>query len=89
MIIGNMEATKIPIGVNYLSNIGVEIAKFLGNDDDKTKKFTTHFMRRTGASNTANSGGSILDLKAQGNWKSSVAAEGYIQKSDVMKRKFA
>eukprot|EP00591_Stephanopyxis_turris_P009942 CAMPEP_0195506564 /NCGR_PEP_ID=MMETSP0794_2-20130614/127_1 /TAXON_ID=515487 /ORGANISM="Stephanopyxis turris, Strain CCMP 815" /LENGTH=474 /DNA_ID=CAMNT_0040632901 /DNA_START=383 /DNA_END=1807 /DNA_ORIENTATION=+ len=42
------------------------------------KHFTSNCWRRSGATNLANGGASVMNLKRAGNWKSEKVAEGYI-----------
>jgi len=80
-----LKPTKQPIGINYIGKIASEIAEFLQLQDPK--KYTSHGMRRTGATFLANAGISLPLLKNAGGWKSSTCAEGYIAESTTTKRK--
>jgi hypothetical protein len=75
--------------VNTIAKVGSDIAIFNGKSQEESKLFTSHTFRRSGASIMANGSASMEQIKIAGNWKSTGAAEGYIQKSDPMKRKIA
>ena len=77
------------LGINTIAKVGAEIAIFNGKSAAEAKLFTSHTFRRSGASIMANGSASMEQIKIAGNWKSAGAAEGYIQKSDPMKRKIA
>jgi hypothetical protein len=76
-----------PMGSNTIGAIPQAIATYLGKTN--AKEYTGHCYRRTGATILANSGVSLLELKQAGGWRSSTVAEGYINESDVSKRKIA
>ena len=64
------------------------IERFLGYEEGS---LTSHSFRRSGATQLANSGISLINLKKAGRWRSSTVAEGYIERSrarmlDQMKR---
>lgn len=71
------------IGENTCRLYAKEIAQFLNipNADN----YTSHSFRVTGATAMVNSGASLLELKAAGNWKSDAVAQHYYQISDVPK----
>lgn len=78
--------TKKPIGINTISQMSVDVAKWLQKSPEEAKKYTAHCWRRTGATFIAESGSSLQQLKIAGGWKSSTIAEQYIDKSLRMKR---
>jgi hypothetical protein len=84
----NGKVTNQVIGVNTIAKVGSDIARYLGYSADEAKHYTSHCFRRTGAGMLAESGATILMLKP-GGWKSSTAAEGYVENSLNMKRKVA
>jgi hypothetical protein len=51
------------------------------------KEYTGHSFRRTSATLLADAGADLLTLKRHGGWRSSTAAEGYVQDSITSKRK--
>ena len=66
-------------------NLFRRITQFLGLEDPEL--YTKHSFRRTSATMLADAGAHILTLKRHGGWKSSYAAEGYVQDSITNKRK--
>jgi hypothetical protein len=85
----NGKVTNQVIGVNTIAKVGSDIARYLGYSADEAKHYTSHCFRRTGVGMLAESGATILMLKLAGGWKSSTAAEGYVENSLNMKRKVA
>lgn len=79
--------TAQPVGKNTIGAIPSKIATFLGLPD--AKSYTGHCLRRTAATLHADAGGSVLNLKQLGGWKSSTVAEGYVDDSECSKRKNA
>jgi hypothetical protein len=69
------------IGENTLRTYAREIARFLNlpNIDE----YTSHSFRVSGATAIVNSGGSMLELKSAGGWKSDKSAGQYFQISDL------
>jgi len=74
-------------GKSWFSKLPFRIATFLNKQD--ASKFTGHSIRRTSATLLADSGESLPNLKRFGRWKSDSVAEGYIDDSVGVKRKFA
>ena len=66
-------------GHGNISKIARMAAEELKLENPKT--FTMHSWRRSGATNLADAGCSITDLKRFGQWKSDSVAEGYIANS--------
>jgi integrase len=85
----NGKPTKQVIGVNTVSAIPYEIAKFLGKPEQEAKLYTSHSIRRSAATLLAEKGLPLTLLKVAGGWDSSSAAEGYINSSNRMKRTIA
>lgn len=79
------KCTKQPIGRNKFLNAAKTVATFLHLKDPQL--YTGHSFRRTSATLLANAGADILTLKRHGGWRSSTAAEGYVQDSIGNKRK--
>ena len=68
------------IGHNTTSEWGKVMARRLGIDD--WEKYTGHCFRRTGATQIADNGASIIQIMQRGNWRSSTVAEGYVAESN-------
>jgi integrase len=64
-----------PIGKNAVSAVTREAARLLGLKD--WKDYRGHCLRATMATCLANAGGSVVELKRHGRWKSSRVAESY------------
>ncbi|KAK4875617.1 hypothetical protein RN001_012039 [Aquatica leii] len=75
--------TVQPIGINKMGEMPKVIASFLNLENPE--QYSGHCFRRSSASELANRGGDILTLKQHGGWKSSSAAEGYIETSKKRK----
>lgn len=74
-----------PIGRNKFLGIPKSIAVYLNLAEPQL--YTGHSFRRTSATLLADAGGDILTLKRHAGWRSSSAAEGYVQDSIASKRK--
>lgn len=72
------------LGVNWFGKYLFKVAEYLGLPN--YKDYTSHVVRHSSATNHANAGGSLLQLKNHGLWKSNSAAERYVHNSDIMKR---
>ena len=72
-----------PIGINTILKIPEKIATILGLSEPE--KYTSHAIRRTGATILSNTGVDPIRLMRYGNWKNISCAEGYI--GDSMKEK--
>jgi len=79
--------TKQCHGKSWFSNLPTRVANFLKKPN--AERFTGHSIRRTAATLLADSGESLTNLKRFGRWKSTSVAEGYIDDSLCVKRKFA
>lgn len=77
------KVTKQRIGINTVANNCQEVAKYLKIENYKL--YTSHSMRRSGATGMAEGGVSFLDLKNYGNWASDSAAQGYVDQSIAKK----
>jgi hypothetical protein len=71
------------IGVNTIAEYPKKIATFLQLPN--CNEFTSHAFRRSAATIYADSGASIPQLKGGGGWKSSSAAEVYVNESITSK----
>lgn len=65
------------VGMNSIAKIPSEIAAYLKLPD--CHLYTGHSFRRSSATLLVNGGGDMIQLKRHGGWKSSSAAEGYIE----------
>ena len=54
--------------------------------DVPTKDYTSHAFRRSAATNLADSGVSLINLKRHGQWKSDKVVEGYIANSKPLRK---
>lgn len=70
------------LGHSMIGKFPKEMAVDLGIDPTH---FSTHSWRRSGATNLADGGCSLANLKRHGQWKSSTVAEGYIANSRPLK----
>lgn len=75
--------TKQRVGINTVGDACKTVAKFLKLPN--FEKYTSHSMRRSGATSMAKGGVSFLDLKNYGNWASDSAAQGYVDQSMAKK----
>lgn len=73
------------IGKNKFLDAPKVVATFLNLPD--AHRYTGHSFRRTSANLVVDGGGDILTLKRHGGWRSSSAAEGYLEDSITNKRK--
>lgn len=83
-ITNKMKGGKQPVGINTLNKYTKEIAGFLGLKEPD--RYTTHSLRRTGATILAEAGLSLATIKAAGGWRSDTVASGYIVHSTAMQR---
>ena len=51
------------------------------NERTDWENFTSHSIRRTGATRIAENGGTILEIQLAGGWKSDKIARSYVEKS--------
>lgn len=79
--------TVQPIGKNKIGEIPGVVATYLKLADPR--KYTSHAMRRTGATLLADEGVDLLTLKRFGAWKSDSVAQGYVANSMDGKRKIS
>lgn len=79
------KCTRQPIGKNKFLTTPKVIAEFLKLPD--ATKYTGHSFRRTSATLLADGGGSMIQLKQLGGWKSNTTCEGYLEDSVMNKRK--
>ncbi|KAF7987146.1 hypothetical protein HCN44_001336 [Aphidius gifuensis] len=77
--------TKQRIGINKIGGAPKRIAEFLKLPS--ANKFTRHCFRRTGATNLADTGANMTEIKLFDGWKSDKVAEGYLVDSRSNKRK--
>lgn len=83
----NGKCTKQPLGIKFFENVCKEIAVYLNLEENT--RYTSHSLRRTGATFLAENGASIEEIKNYGRWKSTTVMEGYINKSEKMKTNIA
>lgn len=83
----NGKVTKQVIGENKIAEYGKDIALYLGHPEEVAAKFTSHCFRRTAGTILAEENFSMDMIKIAGNWKSTTAAQGYIDNSIRMKRR--
>lgn len=76
-----------PKGVHAVRKIPAFIARFLGLKDPS--RYTGQCFRRTSATPYADKGGSRINLKRLGGWKSDSVCEGYINNSKKFRREVA
>eukprot|EP01038_Epipyxis_sp_PR26KG_P015728 gene15728-21291_t len=83
-----MKPTLQNIGINKIGSFSVEMAKWLQLKNPE--EYSSHAMRRTAATLLADSGCSVMELKAAGGWKSdSIVAQSYVAESNLAKRSVA
>lgn len=75
------------VGINTLRNITVKVATILGLNNPL--EYTGHAMRRSSATQMANSGASLADLMQFFNWTSTTVAQEYLERSKRMLSKLA
>lgn len=75
-----------PIGINTVSKFPARMAAILGYPAAMAKLYTSHALRRTGATFLADGGCTLFQLKSAGGWASSKVAEHYIEESMHNKR---
>ena len=75
------------IGKNQFSKITTTIAKDLGYKNYKS--FTTHSLRRSGATLFTELGVTVEELQTLGNWKSAEIACHYVNHSDTARKRIA
>jgi len=78
---------NINMGLNSIQNSPKSLAKFLGKND--FQKYTSHCMRRSGASILAENNISVNLLKDAGDWKTDKVCQNYIDGSVSIKRKIS
>ena len=76
-----------PMGVNYLQNVGKDIAAFLGFVDPSL--YTGHCFRRTSVTVMANAGATVMELKQKCHWTNDKMANCYVANSDENMNKIA
>lgn len=76
-----------PLGKNNLAAITKEIASFLKLED--AEKYTSHSLRRTGATLLAEQGISTEALRQYGGWKNAATAQVYIAQTATSKKRLA
>lgn len=79
------QVTNKPIGKNTIGNMVKRVAAYLNLPN--ANLYTGHSYRRTSASALADSGADMDTIKRHGGWKSTKAAEGYIEDSVGNKRR--
>ncbi|KAJ8678417.1 hypothetical protein QAD02_014204 [Eretmocerus hayati] len=79
------KCTRQPVGINKMGSIPKKIATWLGLP--QPERYTGHSFRHSSATFLVEAGGSMQDLKRHGGWKSDSSAGGYLQHSEVKKRK--
>ena len=78
---------KTPIGVNSLYNVGKDVAEFLQLANPEL--FTGHCFRRSSATQLANSGCSVMELKQKFHWDGDKMPLVYVANSDANMNKMA
>ena len=73
---GSLQAINSNVGHNYFGAMCREAATYLNLTDPS--KYTTHTLRRSGATILADAGLTTLELQRAGGWKSSTVAETYV-----------
>ncbi|KAK5639943.1 hypothetical protein RI129_010754 [Pyrocoelia pectoralis] len=81
------KCTSQPIGKNMFGKIPGKIAMYLGLPNPSS--YTGHCLRHTSATALVNGGASMTKLKRHGGWRSSTAAEGYLEDSIELRNKTA
>lgn len=76
-----------PIGKNTLAGITKKIAEYL--ELPEPSKYTSHSLRRTGATLLAEKGVSTEALRAYGGWKNASTAQVYIENTVSNKKRLA
>ncbi len=79
--------TNQPCGRSFFLATTKKIAMFLNKPD--AAKYTGHAIRRTAATWIADAGGTNVELKKFGRWKSDTVAQGYVDRSEKSKRTLA
>ena len=74
------------IGKSKLAKIGYKCAIAVGFSEADARKFTGHWLRRSAITFAAEHGLSLAQIKTMSGHKSDTVVQGYIDKSDVMKR---
>lgn len=69
-------------GIGNISKFAGETAEMLGLDP---KQYSNHSWRRSAATNLADSGVTLTNLKRHGQWASDTVCEGYIAQSRPLK----
>lgn len=83
----NGRCTRQPVGKNMVAEIPAFVANLLKLPDVAT--YTSHAMRRTGATILADEGCDFLTLKRFGAWKSDKVAQGYVANSKAQKARIS
>ena len=73
------------MGVNNIRSIARKAATQLGYDAELSKKFTGHAWRRSAATNLADEGVTLTNLKRHGQWQSEKVVEGYMANSKPLR----
>ena len=76
-----------PIGVNYLYDVGKDVAKFLHLAEPN--RYTGHCFRRTSATELANSGATVMEMKQKFHWTNDKMPLVYVANSDANQCKMA
>lgn len=77
------------LGKNMLAKIGYHVGIAVGLSHEKAMKLTGHCWRRSAITLACESGLSVAAIKTMSDHKSDTVLQGYIAKSDNMKRKCA
>ena len=78
---------KTPIGVNYLYDIGKDMAKFLQLAEPNT--YTGHCFRRSSATELANNGATVMEMKQKFHWQNDKMPLVYVANSNANQTKMA
>jgi hypothetical protein len=85
MIGTSMKATKKPLGEHSIGQCSIAVAKYLGLQN--YEEYTSHTFKHSSATLMADNGATTIQLANAGCWKSENVAKGYIQNSDITKKK--
>ena len=76
-----------PMGKNYISNVGKDIASFLGLDFPE--RYTGHCFRRTSATQMANEGATVMEMRQTFGWENDKMPNVYVANSTSKMKKTA
>lgn len=83
----SLQGSKQNVGVHTIGSVPKEIAEFLQLRNPN--EYTSHCMRRTGATLMADNGADTLAIMRAGGWQSRTVAEGYVAESQASKIEIA